>query len=258
MRFTPRFPWRPAIAALSLLLGGCAISQQGGNTVVRLDADELTATRLQVFQVGSAEGVLRRTLDQQYQIKLYDRMKLIELGRIDNPRVVRAERVSGYDLIVLHAPTQACPQAHRLYELRGLAVGMYDINNTPGQCDRMLGFASDGQGWTALQERGNSERMAWSWSNGKLVRMRHPDLAAPPGREAGQAPDGGWPAVSSPAKRQLRRARVPLPPRAARPPSRPWRTRNGSRRRWRRRARSTQASTASCRTTASPRSHPPG
>lgn len=190
MRFTPRFPWRPAIAALSLLLGGCAISQQGGNTLVQLDADELTATRLQVFKVGSAEGVLRRTLDQQYQIKLYDRMKLIELGRIDNPRVVRAEHVSGYDLIVLHAPTQACPQAHRLYELRGLTVGMYDINNTPGQCDRMLGFASDGQGWTALQERGNGERMAWSWSNGKLVRMRHPDLAAPPGREAGQAESG--------------------------------------------------------------------
>lgn len=183
MRLTSPLSWRSAVVALPLLLGACALSQQGGNTVIRLDPDELTATRLQVFQVGTAEGVLRRTLHQQHQIKLYDRMKLIELGRIDNPRVVRAERVAGVDLIVIHAPTRACPHAHRLYELRGLAVGMWDINATPGQCDRPLGFASDDQSWMALQENGAGERLAWSWHDGKLLRIRNPEQAPALGRQ---------------------------------------------------------------------------
>lgn len=189
MRLTPRLSWRSAVAALPLLLGACTVSQQGGHTLIRLDPDELTATRLQVFQVGTAQGVLRRTLLQQHQIKLYDRMKLIELGRIDNPRVVRAERVAGVDLIVVHAPTRACPHAHRLYELRGLVVGMWDINDIPGQCERSLGFASDEQSWMALQEAGGNERLAWSWHDGKLLRIRNPEQTPVLGRET-DAPAG--------------------------------------------------------------------
>lgn len=187
--------WKPgclsrrlAAPVLSLLLAGCAVSQQGNNTTFRFDQDELTAVKLQTFQLGSAQGVLRRTANQQYQIKLYDRMKLIDLGRLDNPRVVDTQRFAGYDLIAVHTPTRQCPYAHRLYEVKAQNVGMWDINNIPGKCGQPLSFASDGTAWLAQQEGGRSDATVWLWVDGKLASMLDPTKADQRIRQAGMAP----------------------------------------------------------------------
>lgn len=182
------FSRRLAAPVLSLLLAGCAVSQQGNNTTFRFDQDELTAVKLQTFQLGSAQGVLRRTANQQYQIKLYDRMKLIDLGRLDNPRVVDTQRFAGYDLIAVHIPTRNCPYAHRLYEVKGQNVGMWDINNIPGKCGQPLSFASDGTAWLAQQEGGRSDATVWLWVDGKLASMLDPTKSDQRARQAGMAP----------------------------------------------------------------------
>lgn len=186
----------PALA-LPLLLAACAVSQQGNRTIVGFDQDELTAVRLQDFPLGTAKGVLRRTANNQYQIKLYDRMKLIDLGRIDNPRVVGAVRAPGYDLVIVHAPTRTCPYAHRLYELQGMKVGMYDINNTPGKCDQPVELATDGRSWMAHQTGGRRDSLVWFWDQGKLVSMIDPVQNDSRSRQAGSAAPSAAPAPAS-------------------------------------------------------------
>jgi len=200
---------RAALPALPLLLAACTASQQGNRTVIGFDQDELSAVRLQTFKLGAADAVLRRTVNRGYQIKLYDRMKLIDLGRIDNPRVVGAVRAPGYDLIAVEAPTPACPYAHRLYELKGLAVGMWEVNNTPGKCRYPVTLSTDGQSWLAHQNGGRNDSLVWFWNDGKMVSMLDPAQddarkrqAAAPG--AGQGDTRAAPA-SGTARRPLAR-----------------------------------------------------
>lgn len=176
---------RAALPALPLLLAACAVSQQGNRAVMGFDQDELSAVRLQTFKLGAADAVLRRTVNRGYQIKLYDRMKLIDLGRIDNPRVVGAVRAPGYDLIAVEAPTPACPYAHRLYELKGMAVGMWDVNNTPGKCRYPVTLSTDGQSWLAHQNGGRNDSLVWFWNDGKMVSMLDPMQGDARNRQAG-------------------------------------------------------------------------
>lgn len=170
-------PARPAVLLLPLLLTACVVSQQGNRTIVGFDTDELTSNKLQTFQLGAAEVVLRRTASQQYQIKLYDRMKLIDLGRVEDPRVADIQRLPGYDLIAVHTPTRACPYAHQLYELSGYQVGMWSINSTPGKCSQPLRFSTDGKAWMAQQEGGRADGLVWFWSEGRLTSMLDPAQA---------------------------------------------------------------------------------
>jgi hypothetical protein len=182
---------------LPLLLSACAVSQQGGKYQFGMDPDELTATKLQEFQLGGNRGVLRRTQQQQVQIKLYDRMKLIDLGRIDQVRVGDALRFPGHDLILLHVPTANCPYAYRLYQLNGYEVGMWDINNRPGNCNVPLSFSADGQAWMAQQQSNRPDRQVWAWSGGQLINGPAPGAPAATGDRGGSVAGGFQPGSSA-------------------------------------------------------------
>lgn len=156
----------PVVAAL--LLSACAVNRQGNNFKFGIDVDELTASTLQEFQLGTARGVLRRTQQNQVQIKLYDRMKLIDLGQLSTVRIGDAVRFPAHDLILVHVPTAQCPYAYRLYQLSGYEVGMWNINDIAGRCSMPLSFSADAQSWVA-QQQSVPNPVAWAWSNGQLV-----------------------------------------------------------------------------------------
>ncbi|TYQ03451.1 UNVERIFIED_ORG: hypothetical protein JN05_05265 [Zoogloea ramigera] len=156
----------PVVAAL--LLSACAVNRQGNNFKFGIDVDELTASTLQEFQLGTARGVLRRTQQNQVQIKLYDRMKLIDLGQLSTVRIGDAVRFPAHDLILVHVPTAHCPYAYRLYQLSGYEVGMWNINDIAGRCSMPLSFSADAQSWVA-QQQSVPNPVAWAWSNGQLV-----------------------------------------------------------------------------------------
>jgi len=156
----------PVVAAL--LLSACAVNRQGNNFKFGIDVDELTASTLQEFQLGTARGVLRRTQQNQVQIKLYDRMKLIDLGQLSTVRIGDAVRFPAHDLILVHVPTTHCPYAYRLYQLSGYEVGMWNLNDIAGRCSMPLSFSADAQSWVA-QQQSVPNPVAWAWSNGQLV-----------------------------------------------------------------------------------------
>lgn len=156
----------PVVAAL--LLSACAVNRQGNNFKFGIDVDELTASTLQEFQLGTARGVLRRTQQNQVQIKLYDRMKLIDLGQLSTVRIGDAVRFPAHDLILVHVPTAHCPYAYRLYQLSGYEVGMWNLNDIAGRCSMPLSFSADAQSWVA-QQQSVPNPVAWAWSNGQLV-----------------------------------------------------------------------------------------
>lgn len=156
----------PVVAAL--LLSACAVNRQGNNFKFGIDVDELTASTLQEFQLGTARGVLRRTQQNLVQIKLYDRMKLIDLGQLSTVRIGDAVRFPAHDLILVHVPTAHCPYAYRLYQLSGYEVGMWNLNDIAGRCSMPLSFSADAQSWVA-QQQSVPNPVAWAWSNGQLV-----------------------------------------------------------------------------------------
>lgn len=165
----------PVIALL--LLTACAVNRQGNNFKFGIDVDELTASTLQEFQLGTARGVLRRTQQNQVQIKLYDRMKLIDLGQLSNVRIGDAIRFPKHDLILVHVPTSSCPYAYRLYQLSGYELGMWELNNVAGRCAAPLSFSADAQSWVAQQQAVRNP-VAWAWSNGQLVSGPLPQAPA--------------------------------------------------------------------------------
>jgi|GEM_PF-2720283 len=195
--------FRTLALILSLLLSACAVSRQGDGYQFGSDPDELNATTLQQFQLGDTRGVLRRTAQGQVQLKLYDRMKLIDLGRIDKVRVSDALRFPGYDLILLHVPTASCPYAYRLYQLHGYDVGMWDLNNRAGNCGVPLSFSADAQAWVAQQQSTRPDRTTWAWSGGQLISGTAPAGPAATGergRMASGEPGAGAPAPAAAAK----------------------------------------------------------
>src|SRR5471030_1589674 len=195
--------FRTLALILFLLLSACAVSRQGDGYQFGSDPDELNATTLQQFQLGDTRGVLRRTAQGQVQLKLYDRMKLIDLGRIDKVRVSDALRFPGYDLILLHVPTASCPYAYRLYQLHGYDVGMWDLNNRAGNCGVPLSFSADAQAWVAQQQSTRPDRTTWAWSGGQLISGTAPAGPAATGergRMASGEPGAGAPAPAAAAK----------------------------------------------------------
>jgi hypothetical protein len=167
------------LVGLSLVLAGCAVSQQGNVYKIGVDQNELTSSTLQEFRIGDTNGVVRRGPQGQLQIKLYDRMKVIDLGaNVNAASVIYPIRFAQYDVLVVSVPTPACPYAHRIYQLNGYDVGMWDINNIPGRCSASLAFSRDSAGLMARQLSDRADRQAWVWSNGKLVGGLDPTATA--------------------------------------------------------------------------------
>lgn len=166
-----------ALTGLTLVLASCAVSQQGNVYKVSLDQNELKSNTLQEFRIGDSKGVVRRNQQGLLQIKLYDRMKVIDLGT-NEANVVYPIRLAQYDVLVVSVPTPACPYAHRIYQLNGYDVAMWDINNNPGRCGAPLAFSRDSTGLMARQLSDRADRQAWVWSNGKLVGGLAPTATA--------------------------------------------------------------------------------
>lgn len=193
-----------ALAGLPLVLAGCAVNQQGNVYKIGIDQNELTATTLQEFRIGDTNGVVRRSPQGQLQIKLYDRMKVIDLGtNVNTASVIYPIRFAQYDVLVVSVPTPACPYAHRIYQLNGYEVGMWDINNVPGRCSASLAFSRDSAGLMARQLSDRADRQAWVWSNGKLVGGLDPTATAVTRSSVIPAP------TSAPASRQTSTAMPP-------------------------------------------------
>jgi hypothetical protein len=93
-----------ALVGLPQVLAGCAVSRQGNVYKLGIDQNELTASTLQEFRIGYTNGVVRRSPQGQLQIKLYDRMKVIDLG------YVRSKAVRDYVLMRAAGRCESCDQ----------------------------------------------------------------------------------------------------------------------------------------------------
>jgi hypothetical protein len=158
------------LSALALLgLQGCAVNKQGNNTQFGLDPGELTAQVVQELQTAAGRGVLRRLPNGQYQIKLYDRNRVIDLGQMNAPFVDYIARVNEYDLISVGERTPNCGNTHRLVQVKGYDVYTWDFNNTPGRCSLPLEFVLEGGSWKITQQVVNADRQTWTWTAGRLA-----------------------------------------------------------------------------------------
>jgi hypothetical protein len=158
------------VSALALLgVQGCAVNKQGNNTQFGLDAGELTAQVVQELQTAAGRGVLRKLPNGQYQIKLYDRNRVIDLGHMNAPFVDYIARVNEYDLISVGERTQNCGNTHRLVQVKGYEVYTWDFNNTPGRCSLPLEFVLEGPSWKITQQVVNADRQTWTWTAGRLA-----------------------------------------------------------------------------------------
>jgi hypothetical protein len=163
-----------AIAALLsgiALLGlqGCAVSKQGNNTQFGLDVAEVTATVVQEFQTTTGKAVLRRLPNGQYQIKLYDRNRVIDLGFMNAPFVDNVAKTTGFDLISVGDRTPYCANSHKLVQVQGYDVYTWDFNNTAGRCSLPLEYAWEGQSFKIQQQVVNADRQTWTWTAGRLA-----------------------------------------------------------------------------------------
>lgn len=160
-----------ALALIFLgLLSACAVSKQGNNYQIGIDRNELLSSTLQEFQLGESKGILRLDARQQLQIKLYDRMKVIDLGQnVKVSHVTYALRFARHDILVVHVPTPTCPNMYRVYQLAGYDVNMWEINNSAARCKTPLVFSTYADGWTAREDRDTGSRQRWTWAEGKLT-----------------------------------------------------------------------------------------
>ncbi|MCG2583909.1 hypothetical protein [Massilia sp. TS11] len=175
------------VLALAALLAGCAVNKQGNNYQFGIDHNELLGRNLQDFQLGDSKGVLRLNAQGQLQIKLYDRMKVLDLGgQVKSAYVAYAERYPRYDVLVVHMPTPSCPHAYRVYQLAGYEVNMWEMNTASGRCQTPLVFTLYADGWSAREDKDQGARQRWNWYNGWLTGGMEQvptaaAVAAPPG-----------------------------------------------------------------------------
>ena len=147
---------------------GCAVNKQGGITQLSLDTGELTANVIQELQTANGKAVLRRLPNGQYQLKLYDRNRIIDLGYMTTPFVDFIAKINDYDLISVGDGTKTCTNTHKLVQIKGYDVYSWDFNNGVGRCDLPLAFAVEGQSWKITQQVLNADRQIWTWTAGRL------------------------------------------------------------------------------------------
>lgn len=163
---------------LSVILCACAVTKQGTSYQIGLDPDELTSPTLQEFRIGKFKGVLRKNQNNEYQIKLYDRMNVIKLGQLQSAHVENTYHFSNQDLIVVNTPTASCRYVYQIYGVNGYDVVMWEINNTHSECNIPLEFTADAESWRAQQQYNPSGRSNWTWNNGQMLIGRDASIGS--------------------------------------------------------------------------------
>lgn len=181
------------VTVLSIFLGGCAIDKQGNNYSATLDRDGLFATTTQEFKIGTIVGGVRKLPNGQFEIKLYDRSRVIPISNNPQTSISATTEIGGSELIAVFQPTQYCPYAHRIYQVRNYDVYWWDVNNIQGQCGFPLNFTVDAQSWNIKQVT-DGDKQTWIWAANRLSRKFEPVITAIGGR-----PQSGPAHTNSPA-----------------------------------------------------------
>lgn len=146
----------------SVLLTGCAVDSHGA---YRLDADELTASKLYPFQTAFGNAVLRRTVDGRYQIKLYDRQAIFDVARTDGVVVDSVLTANSETYVTLRIPRPACPFVYRTLLVKQNEVDHYDI---PADCSTPVSFALEDGHLLAVQQKAFNARY-WKMTDTTVV-----------------------------------------------------------------------------------------
>jgi hypothetical protein len=184
-------PWLPlALATSLLLLSGCAVDPNNGRNL--LDLDEVTATQIQSFALSQKNGVLRRTVQGRFQLKLYDRNGVINLPAEPSGYLISHSSVlpDGATVLVLNAPRPNCSGHSYIYLLRASAAESRVMETN--QCGP-LDFQTDPAGplWLAQARSPVANGLLWVVRDGQLFSAQDPRQAPAADRKAGapgQAP----------------------------------------------------------------------
>jgi len=161
LSFTCRRILSAAVFA-SVLLAGCAVDSNGA---FRLDADELSAKKLYPFQTVFGDGVLRRTLDGRYQIKLYDRQAIFDVARTDGVLVDSVLSANNETYVTLRIPHPGCQYVYRTLLVKQKEVDRYDL---PSDCQTPVSFAMDDGHLLAVQQKPVNARY-WMMTDATVV-----------------------------------------------------------------------------------------
>jgi len=199
--FLKRCHLGPVALAMGLLLSGCAVDPNNGHTL--LDLDEVTATVIQPFPLAQKNGVLRRTAQGRYQLKLYDRNGVVTLPAEPSGFLVSHASLQpdGSTVLVLNSPRPNCSGHSYIYLLRANTAESRMIETN--QCGP-LDFQADApsRSWLAQSRTPVPNGLVWSVRDGQLFSAQDPRQAPaerkPGGMNASGAgstrpPEGGGP-----------------------------------------------------------------
>gem|GEM_PF-4865685 len=169
----------------SLLLSGCAVDPNSGHTV--LDLDEVSATVIQPFALAQKNGVLRRTVQGRYQLKLYDRNGVVTLPAEPSGFLISHTSLQpdGATVLVLNAPRPNCAGHSYIFLLRSNTAESRMIEtNQCGPLDFQIDAAS--RSWQAQSRNPVPNGLVWGVRDGQLYSAMDP-RQAPVDRKPGPA-----------------------------------------------------------------------
>ncbi|CAD6528464.1 hypothetical protein [Paraburkholderia metrosideri] len=166
----------PVLAA-AFALSGCAVDSNGR---ISLDVEQATSRELYHFKTAFGDGVLRRTPAGLYQIKLYDRSQIFDLGRTEGVLVDNVTDVDGVTYLTLRMPRPGCDNVYRTLIIKKNEVGKYDLAN---ECQTTVNFGTQDSSWLAVQQKPHNARF-WMIRDNRvqsgLVPEAPPVVAVPP------------------------------------------------------------------------------
>lgn len=164
------------ILAAAVALSGCAVDRNGR---MSLDVEQATSRELYHFKTAFGDGVLRRTPAGVYQIKLYDRSQIFDLGRTEGVLVDNVVDVDGITYLTLRMPRPGCDNVYRTLIIKKNEVGKYDLAN---ECQTTVNFGTQDSSWLAVQQKPHNARF-WLIRDNRvqigLVPEAPPVVAAP-------------------------------------------------------------------------------
>jgi len=141
-------------SVILIAMAGCVMDRQGNQINFRLDKDEFQSKELQRFKLPNGNGVLRQTSDNRFQIKLYDRLKIYDLGQIPAASIVDTKIIKGETIVALQLPQRGCEYSYQF--LRISEDGIFALV-PQNECVK-LDFGSDENVWVAKQSNQDAAR----------------------------------------------------------------------------------------------------
>jgi hypothetical protein len=136
-----------------------------------LNVDQATSRELKRFKTVFGDGVLRRTVNGIYQVKLYERSQIFDIGRTEGVLINDVSNLSNVTYLTLRIPRPGCDYVYRLMVNAPKAVYKNDL---PNECSVPLHFAAQGDSWLAVQQKPQSARF-WLISSKRVQSGYGPD-----------------------------------------------------------------------------------